>query len=134
MHPLHCHHHCFINNNVLTLRYLHQELEAALRLDVCTKQPEHVSPLESVNAVIERIATNFSSQKKAEEATSSALQRRHVDDYFGESLNGMGSGLFDDVRTVMMNNASSSVTIALLTMRYNTDGKCFFSRIRATEL
>ena len=99
------HHHCFIRHNVLTLRYLHQELEAALRLDVCTKQPEPVSPLETANS-IDRFIAKPSPQVKVQEATLSAIptpevvQRRQVDNYFGESLNGMGFGLFDEVRTV----------------------------------
>ena len=49
---------------------------------------------------------SFSAQLQAQETTTSAVstppvaQRRPVDDYFGESLNGMGFGLFDEVGTV----------------------------------
>ena len=47
---------------------------------------------------------SFSAQLQAQETTTSAVstppvvQRRSVDDYFGDSLNGMGFGLFDEVR------------------------------------
>ena len=107
---LHYCHHCIGFDNLLTLRYLLQELEEALRLTpVSTTPPERVSSseVEPDNSSRIRSTVKVSEERKVPSeppspvsALSPVVQRKHVDDYFGESLNGMGFGLFDEVRTV----------------------------------